>query len=161
MYGAFGNSPAGYIDSDSATYTVKNISRDTSVKILSVDADGLDLSFDGDYSAVLAPGESTVFTVNGTIPQVSAARAAVTVTFRLMDSYTPLNFRTFRYTVDNGEPVAYDADAPYADVDFTPAVNALLPEGIAALLQKLGVVDLLRVLFTVMLALLRNLKNMI
>ncbi len=161
VYARFNNSESGYLNAGSTEYTVTNVSEAYDVKILAITADGMDVRFDGNYTDVLKPGESRTFTVEGKIPETGASRAAVTVYFRFMDSYTPLNYRTFRYTIDNGAAPAYYADAPYADVDFTPAVSALIPGSIASILQKAGVLGFLNMIFQIMIAILRNLKNMI
>ncbi len=159
VYGEFTNSPSGYIDSGSTVYRVTNRSDAYEMRILSVYADGLDVRFEGDYKNTIAPGESADFNVVGDIPAVSAARAAVTVTFELKKSYTPLNFRTFRYTVNNGAPALYDPAAPFADRDFTPPVAALMTEKTAGLLTDLGLMDWFSMWFNILLRMLMNLRS--
>ncbi len=160
VYGSFVDSPSGYIDKDSAVYTVKNLSEEYELRILSIYADGLDLRFEGDYGRLLAPGESADFRVTGRIPAVSTARAAVTVTFRLKGSYTPYNHRTFRYTVNNGAPARYDAENPLADRDFTPPVAAVLSEPVVNILQKAGLLEFVSMWFNILLGLLMRIKNL-
>ena len=161
VYARFNDNESGYVSDGSTEYTVTNVSEQYDIKILALTADGMDLTFTGDYSTALKPGESRTFTVEGKLPQVSAVRAAVTVTFRFMGSYTPLNYRTFRYTINNGAPAEYNPEQPYADVDLVSGVASLLPGNLASALQKLGVLGFLNMMFRIMLSLLRNLKNMI
>lgn len=158
VYGDF-NTAGGYINGNSAVYTVTNLSEEYEMKVLSITADGIDITFTGDYSKSLAPGESMDFAVKGEIPAVSAARAAVTVTFQLKKSYTPLNFRTFRYTVDNGLAPAYNGAEPYSPLDFTPPVEQLTSSRIAALLQKLGFMDFLNMLIRIFRQFSRNIQT--
>ena len=160
VYAAFNNTVSGYINADSVTYTVRNLSDEYEMRILSIYADGVDLKFDGDYKTAIAPGETADFTVSGSLPSVSAARAAVTVTFELKNSYTPLNFRTFRYTVDNGIPVAYNASAPYSELDFTPPVAQYMPGNLPDLLIKLGWMDLISMLYNILFRFLNSFKSM-
>ncbi len=159
VYGRFCNTESGYLNGDSTIYTVTNLSDEYEMKILSIAADGLDITFEGDYSKTLAPGESADFTVKGAIPRIGAARAAVTVTYQLKNSYTPLNFRTFRYTVNNGENAAYDAENPYAPLDFNPPAAELIPANIANLLKRLGVWDLINMLLRILRQFAYTLKN--
>ena len=158
VYAEFSTGPAGYISSASTEYVVRNVSEKYDCTVLSIRADGLDISFNGDYSQTLAPGESAVFTVSGDIPAVSAARAAVTVTFKMKNSVTPLGERTFRYTVNNGLKTAYNAAEPYADLDFTPPVANLLPGGAMSLVQKLGLTDLFSLWYSIIAKLIQNFK---
>lgn len=160
VYGEFNNSVSGYIRRDSTSFTVKNLSDEYDMRILSIYADGIDLTFDGDYKSSIAPGESAVFTVTGVIPAVSAARAAVTVTYQLKNSITPLNFRTFRYTVENGLPAAYDISSPYADLDFMPPVAGLLPGKLPNLLTKLGFMDFISMFYNIIFRFLQSIKSM-
>lgn len=159
VYGRFNNTESGYLNGDSVAYTVTNLSDEYGMKILSITADGLDITFEGDYSGTLAPGESAEFTVKGDIPKIGAARAAVTVTYRLKNSYTPLGYRTFRYTVDNGAPAAYDAESPYAPLDFNSPAAELIPANVANLLKKLGVWDFINMLLRILKQFANTIKN--
>ena len=159
VYGTFDRSDSGYITGPVSVYTVKNLSDEYEMKILSISADGLDLRFEGDYNKLLAPGESMDFSVAGNIPAVGASRAAVTVTFRLKNSYTPYNQRTFRYTVNNGAPAQYDAENPLADRDFTPPVAALLSDATVSILRKAGLLEWVNMWFSILLRIILNLKN--
>lgn len=159
VYGRFNNTESGYLNGDSVAYTVTNLSDEYGMKILSIAADGLDITFEGDYSGMLAPGESAEFAVKGDIPKIGAARAAVTVTYRLKNSYTPLGYRTFRYTVDNGAPAAYDAESPYAPLDFNPPAAELIPANVANLLKKLGVWDFINMLLRILKQFANTIKN--
>ena len=159
VYGRFNNTESGYLNGDSVAYTVTNLSDEYGMKILSIAADGLDITFEGDYSGMLAPGESAEFTVKGDIPKIGAARAAVTVTYRLKNSYTPLGYRTFRYTVDNGAPAAYDAESPYAPLDLNPPAAELIPANVANLLKKLGVWDFINMLLRILKQFANTIKN--
>lgn len=159
VYGRFNNTESGYLNGDSVAYTVTNLSDEYGMKILSIAADGLDITFEGDYSGTLAPGESAEFAVKGDIPKIGAARAAVTVTYRLKNSYTPLGYRTFRYTMDNGAPAAYDAESPYAPLDFNPPAAELIPANVANLLKKLGVWDFINMLLRILKQFANTIKN--
>ena len=159
VYGRFNNTESGYLNRDSVAFTVTNLSDEYGMKILSIAADGLDITFEGDYSGTLAPGESAEFAVKGDIPKIGAARAAVTVTYRLKNSYTPLGYRTFRYTVDNGAPAAYDAESPYAPLDFNPPAAELIPANVANLLKKLGVWDFINMLLRILKQFANTIKN--
>ena len=89
----------------------------------------------------------------------SEGEAAVTVTYQLRNSYTSLNFRTFRYTVNNGAPALYDDENPYEPLDFSPPAAELIPANIANLLKKLGVWDLLNMLLRILRQFARSLTN--
>ena len=63
--------------------------------------------------------------------------------------------------MDNGLPAAYDQNAPYAPVDFTPPVASLLPGNTAGLLEKLGFMDWFSMWYNILMRLLQNLKAML
>ena len=158
VYADFTGGTPGYITAGAKEYVVTNVSEEYDCRIIAIRADGLDITFEGDYRQTLKPGESAVFTVKGEIPAVSAARAAVTVTFQMKNSVTPLNERTFRYTVDNGLAVAYNTNEPYADVDFTTPIADLLPGGAMRLVQKLGLTDWFSLWYSIIAKLIQNFK---
>ena len=156
--GSFNASPDGYLSAADTAFTVTNLSDDLRVKIIAVQAAGADLAFSGDYKTWLAPHESAVFTVSGKLPETSAARAAVTVTYLTEKSVSPLGERTLDFTLTNGEPVAYDAANPYCAADFTPPIDTRLPDGVSGLLKKIGWFDLLSLFYNIFQKLLANFK---
>ena len=160
VYGEFSGAAPGFITGDSDAYTVTNLSDQYDLKILSIRADGLDVRFEGDYGTVLAPGESARFSVTGSIPGISAVRAAVTITYLLKKSYTPLNSRTLPYTVKNGAP-AQPAGEPYADADFVSPVASLLPAGLHDVLKKAGLMGWLDLWFALLTRLLDSVRAML
>ena len=158
VYGEFDNTVGGYINGESAEYTVTNVSENKDVKILSVYALGLDAAFEGDYGVTLAPGESAVFKLAGDIPEVGGHMVSVTVTYKMVDSVTPYNFRTFRYTLSNGENAAYSASSPYDDADHAAPISELMPDFSVNLLKKLGLYDWFRMWFDIILVILKNMS---
>ncbi len=156
--GCFNRSPEGYVCGDDSLFTVTNLSGDCSVRILSVRANGADLTFSGNYRTDLAPHESAVFTVTGVLPEVSAAKMSVTVTYVTKKSITPFGERTLDFTLMNGEKAAFDPENPYCDADFTPPLGESLSDGAAGILKKIGLFDFLSLYFNIFLKVLETLK---
>ena len=156
--GSFNVSPDGYLSGEDSLFTVTNLSGDYEVRILSIRANGADLTFSGNYRTYLAPHESAVYTVTGALPEESATKASVTVTFVTKRSLTPVGERTLDFTVQNGAPAAYDAEHPYCDVDFTPALGETLSDGTVGLLKKLGLFDFFSLYFNIFLKIMETLK---
>ena len=152
--GRFNRSPEGYLSDADMAFTVTNLSGDLSIRILSIRADGVDLTFEGDYGKTVEPHGSLSFAVKGSLPKVSAARAAVTVTYYTEKSVSPMGERILDFTLLNGEPAAFDPENPTCAADFIPPLGEKLGAFPTELLKKLGLFDWFSLLYNLMLRLL-------
>ncbi len=135
VWAHFNNNPSGYINSDSKSLVVTNVSAKSSIVITAVTCKGLDIRFKADPTLKLAPGESIEIEFEGEIPQVSGKQADITV-YYLADNLTPAGYRTQGYTVLNGESVS--ADEGLVNVGGEPVIDGFA----ATLLKKLGLYEL-------------------
>ena len=119
LFASFNKAPEGYITGDTDAIVLTNLT-DSPLIVYDIDARGFEPVFDA-YSGLIIPaGKSAKVAFTGEIPSVSNTRAAVTISFvRLLGTATPIMTRTFDFTFKNGPAPTYDADHPYADVDFT------------------------------------------
>jgi len=112
VFAAFDASPDGFVGATDSMLNITNLSAKYRVKILRVDS-GLGLRFDVSRTGCLAPGESVRVAWTGTMPAVSKTCRSLTVSFLLLGSPTPLDERTFYFTLTNGPAPVYDADNPF------------------------------------------------
>lgn len=92
----------GMIDGDTDSITVKNVREQGNVKITAAYCPELDLKFDIKRPVKLEPGESTVISFSGEIPEESLKCVHFTVYYSA-DTVTPLNYQTRGFTVMNGK----------------------------------------------------------
>lgn len=161
VFGTFSNSSDGYLSSKDTEYIVTNVSAKYPVRIVNISTDGIDLLFSAKTSTLLQPGESAVYKVKGEIPGVSLVRCAVTISYILEGSVTPVGERVLDYTIMNGENVEYDEDNPYCDVDYTQAIRDIIPSRTADILEKLGLLDFVNMFYNFVRQLATILKNLI
>ena len=146
---AFAGNASGYIDDNDNTLVVTNISKEKKIRIASITVGGADVQFSGNYTKYIAPGESLEFAMEGDLPNASDAKVTVDVAFMILGSAAPLNSRMFSFNLQNGVPAAYDTDAPYCDLRYTPVIYDTLPGGLIKVLKFFGLYDVFRMLFDI------------
>lgn len=134
VFAAFDSSPDGFVCAGDSMLNITNLSAKYRMKILRIDSD-LGLCFDVGRVGCLAPGESVGIAFTGTLPAVSKTCRALRVSFLLIGSPTPLDERTFYFTLNNGPAPVYDPEKPFvelcADTADSPGENG----GLAFLTQ--------------------------
>lgn len=145
VVGSFNNSVEGYISSSDSEFTVTNISKKYTLKLLGINCVGADLTFDLSKPVYLKPGESITLKVNGSLPVIGLTTADISIIYKQIGSPTPYGVRTLVFTIDNGEAPDYsggynDANRP---TDFDSAVNGNMRD----LLEKTGLYDVLKMIF--------------
>lgn len=161
VFGTFSNSSDGYISSADSEYIVTNVSQKYPVRIINISTDGIDLSFTAKVSSYLKPGESAVYKVKGDVPAVGGVRCAVTISYILEGSATPVGERVLDYTIMNGDYVDYDESNPYSDADYTQAIRDILPDKTAEILDKLGLLDFVNMFYNFFRQLITVLRNIV
>lgn len=134
LHMSFNSSPTGYLSSADSSLVIRNVYSDSSVKILSVIANGVELSFDAKDIPVIAPGESVEISFSGTVPAVSAKRGELTVNYIKTSGIVGPTSKIFEFTVNNGEPCSYSEET--AENGFETMLEAALPESVFNLLTK-------------------------
>lgn len=139
VHAAFNNSTEGYVTSKDTSLVVKNLSEKYKMKIMSVSARGVDISFSGSlFTKVLEPGESVELSFSGKIPEVSRANFDLVVDYVLIGSPTPMGERLFNFTLMNGEAPAFNAEEPFVSADLVSDFNKLLDKDSENILNKTG-----------------------
>ncbi|MBR2418485.1 MAG: hypothetical protein IKB12_07610 [Clostridia bacterium] len=103
VFAKFNESAPGYITKKDSSIIIENLFENNKIKVLSVKAKGLDISFDSESKKILSPGEQIEISFNGEIPNKNAVRAAVTVKYIKYDIISSVAERTFDLTVLDGE----------------------------------------------------------
>ncbi len=115
VYAEFDVSKTGFVSADDHALVVKNLSKDSRMILLSVTTDNPGIRFSAKQSVgkAIAPQESVSLDVVGTLPQKSLETTHVTVSYFLLTSVTPVNEKTFTFTLMNGEADPYEAASPF------------------------------------------------
>lgn len=150
VHAAFNKSAEGYVSSDDTAIVITNLSKKDQMKIMSVAARGIDITFYGIISKVLEPGESIEIPFKGEIPKVSVKNFDIVVDYVLVGSPTPIGERSFDFTVMNGEKAAYDENNPYVPADIDGNVDSVLDETHNNIFTNLGLKPLVSIIFNIL-----------
>ena len=145
VHAGFDGCDEGIINGDAQSLVVTNVSANSSVRIVAVECDTIDLSFEVDPGVKLAPGETAQIAFTGEIPAVSDTAVSVTV-YYAMDTVTPVGYRTQVFRVINGDSVEKTED--YTDLQ-DQAVGNVLGEALLTLLGKLGLRELVTMIYSI------------
>lgn len=127
VYVRFENSPEGYVAGNDKYIVIKNISKEYSLKISSVEVMGAPLVVHSLGTAALEPGEEIALPVTGSLPEISNALLQVNVNYELVGNLTaPLGKKLVCFKIMNGESPVYDESNPYAVADYTTAYENLM-----------------------------------
>ena len=132
---SFDSSPTGYLSSNDKAVVIRNVFEDTTVRILSVVANGADISFDCGGVKAIAPGESVEIPFTGDVPQVSAKRGELTVNYVKTGEIPSMTSKIFEFTVNNGVPCEYSGGT--VENRFESMLEAAVPENLFNVLVKL------------------------
>ena len=105
LHVAFDESPSGYVSDADRALEIRSLTEDCYIRILSVVAQDLPLTFDVSGSGLLAPGETVRLPFSGALPQVAGKCAQLTVNYLKLGSPHPLCTCTVNVTVQNGAPL--------------------------------------------------------
>jgi hypothetical protein len=133
LFAEFDKSKEGYLSSADTELVVTNISYDSIVTISAVNVKGADFGFEF-FPFILKPGQSKTLKIDGSVPAVSLKNIEVDITY-LSNKVTPVNQRTFDFTIINGEKVNYDSNNPLCDADYPDAIDSAMD---TTIFQKLG-----------------------
>lgn len=146
VHASFNGCGDGFISGDTDKLVVMNTCANSTVRIAAIDCDVLDLEFDFDPFADIAPGESIEIPFTGEIPAVSDTVANVTV-YYAMDTVTPVGYRTQAFRVMNGESV--EAQDGFVSIEPITPFDGLLDNNLNVILKTLGLKEVFSMLFNI------------
>lgn len=152
VYAEFDSSKPGYITADDTALVITNLSKENSMRILSVAVEGADISFGtSDYMLKeIAPRESITIPLKGKIPKESLTVASIKISYFISGSVTPLNDKTFHFTVMNGKAKAYDTNQPYVSLESDSKFKEHLGNSDnITIFDKLGLTSLFEVIYDI------------
>lgn len=112
VYAKFDNSVYGTVTKEDKALIVKNLSFKSNVEIAAIKVEGMDITFDNAIGTTVKLGESATLPFTGEIPDVDGKLVKVTVYFIEDNTVSPLDSRTFNFTIRGGVPVEYDESNP-------------------------------------------------
>lgn len=145
VHAKFNNSKTGYLNSEDNALVIKNLSEDNRIKVLSVVANGVDLSFDVSGSGMLSPGEAVEIPFSGDVPAVSAAAAEITVSYIEIGSLNPFCVSEFDVMIDNGK--TEEVIAAFAPAGFESRLESTLSERIYNFIVRISARQLVECIY--------------
>lgn len=146
VYADFNTSNPGFVDGSASKLIVTNVNRKHSASISAITCSGADLEFNLNPLKVLKPGESIEVPFSGNIPAESKKEINITVFFNTA-TITPSNYRTFGFTVMNGDDAEYGGG--YVPADHVTPFDEIFPSILTRPLAKLGLLDFFRMIFNI------------
>ena len=146
VHATFDGCNEGILTSDAKNLVITNTSANSKVRIAAVMCDKLDLEFKVNPHITLKPGEKVEIPFTGDIPTVSNMAVGVTVCY-VMDTVTPVGYRTQTFKLANGNPVAEKEG--YVSIEAGTGLDTILPDAVKNLLRKLGVWELCTMCYTI------------
>lgn len=136
----FDKSEAGFLNSDDGNLIIKNCSNSKTAYILSVRAQGADLSFDIDNVFSVKKGESVTVPFSGKIPEGMTC-VQVTVNYIMRGSATPLCKRSQVFTAVNGDKTAEKSE-DYVSASFPTSLESRLHTITSRIVRKVGIEEI-------------------
>ncbi len=148
VHAQFKNCTEGHLETDSDAIIVKNLSAEKDILVMSVNVNGLDISFPS-KPVRLKAGESKEIPFTGEIPDVKGRNFEVTVSY-FTPTITMLGERKFDFTLMGKEQVVYDTDNPYVDADFVSKLDSVIDENTDKILVNAGLKDSASIIYNML-----------
>lgn len=103
IFASFDSSLPGYITKDDAALVLENIYKDKAVRIISVEAEDMDISFDYENIGVIVPGEKVEIPINGSLAQGNMVRGTVRIKCITTDRIISVENFEFPFAVRSDE----------------------------------------------------------
>lgn len=146
VHASFDGCRDGFIEGTPEKIVVMNTCANSTVSVVAVECDGMDLKFDVNPLVTLAPGETMEIPFAGEIPTVSGTTASVTV-YYAMDTVTPIGYRTQTFKIDNGESV--ESQEGFADLEPTTPFDSVINNNISAILRTFGLKEFAAMIYNI------------
>lgn len=152
VYAEFDSSKSGYINSDDKALIITNLSKENNMRLLSIAVNGADISFKTSKYLLteIKPRESIKVEFEGELPKESLTTASIKVSYFIVGSVTPLNDKTFNFTVMNGEAKPYDTSVPYVKLETESGFREHLGDSDKiTIFDKFGLTALFEVIYDI------------
>lgn len=153
IHAKFNVSPTGYVSSDDTKLIVRNVYGNSTIKIVSVTAKGIDADFNITGTGIVPPNESINIPFTGTIPEIGATAGNLTVNYVKVGVVSGLCSKIFEITVNNGPAADYEETT--VDSGFESLLESFISEEFFAFLKKLTISKEIEFIFDTLVFLLR------
>ncbi|MBQ8228127.1 MAG: hypothetical protein IJZ88_03845 [Clostridia bacterium] len=147
-FAKFNNSVEGYVSNGDTSLVVTNYSTKSNMTILAI-KNNLGLEFDNLAFTKLAPGESIEISFTGEIPQASAIKREIYLSYVLNDNITPVGERNLSFTVMNGDKAEYDSENPYSPLNAKTDFESLIGDTVGGILDDIGIKPFLSIIINI------------
>lgn len=149
VWARFNSSVEGYVSNEDTSLIIKNNSTKSNMTILAI-KNNLGLEFDNLAFTTLAPGESVEIKFTGELPQASAIKREVYISYVLADNITPLGERNLSFTVMNGEKAEFDSENPYSPFNAETDLESLVGDITDGVLDNIGIKPFISILVNIL-----------
>ncbi len=146
VHAQFDVSGEGYLSSQDSALVITNICAESSLVVTSITVKGTE-AFDFALAPViLAPGESKEVKFTGAVPAVSLQNIEIGIAYAI-GNITPIGYRSFDFTVMNGDAVKYDSENPFTSAQYSNGLEETIGGETVEILEKFGVKTIVSVVF--------------
>ena len=136
---------------DDTSLVVTNRSTKSNMTILAIKTN-LGIEFDNLAFTSIAPGESVEIEFTGTLPEASAVKREVYISYLLDNNITPLGERTLSFTVMNGSKAQFDSENPFAPLKAKTDLESFVGDIADGVLENLGIKKIVSILVNIVTA---------
>lgn len=147
-FARFNNSIEGYVSGEDTSLIVTNKSTKSNMTILAI-KNNLGLEFDNLKFPTLAPGESVEIEFTGNLPEVSAVKREIYLSYILDNNITPIGERNISFTVMNGEKAEFDNENPYSPSNSITELENIVGNNFSVVLKNLGVKRIISIIVNI------------
>lgn len=159
VHAMFNNSAEGYLTTASDALIVRNLSAEKNILIMSVNVNGLDISFQS-KPVLLKAGESKELPFTGEIPDVRGKNFEVTVSY-FTPTITMLGERTLDFTTLGKEQLVYDISNPYVDGSFVSKLDSVIDENTDKILVNTGMKDSASIVYNMLYSVIKVISKVV
>ena len=141
VFAAFDKSTEGFLSADDTALVVTNLSEKYPMRLLSVEARGVDLQFNALKTKWLKPGQSLTLPLKGELPKASGKAFDLVIDYKQLGSVTPYGERTLHFTLQNGDKVPYDESTPFVPLCAKGGLDTVIHTPTQTVLEKTGTKD--------------------
>lgn len=150
-FARFNSSVEGYVSDKDTSLIVTNNSTKSNMTILGIKTN-LGIEFDSLTFPTLAPGESVEIEFAGSLPEVSAVKKELYLSYMLDNNITPIGERNISFTVMNGEKADFDSENPFAPLNAKTDLESFVGDIADGVLENLGIKKIVSILVNIVTA---------
>ena len=120
IHAAFDKSEYGRVSVNDSALIIENISNKSGIELVSIKADGSDISFESVSGKKINMGEKVSIPLSAPVKEKGKTNFTVTVYYLADNSAFSIGMRKFNFTSENSDKASYNEKTPFTKVETAP-----------------------------------------